>query len=64
MTTILIVFGVIELVIIGVSLIGFATMKEIAALIPLALLIYGSALNAVAFLLTMFVYDHVNISLK
>ena len=64
MTGILEFFGVIELVIIVFGLVSLTWWKEMESLLSVAVIVYGSGLNALAFLVTMVARDHVHISLR
>lgn len=61
MSTILIVFGCIELAILLFGFASFSWWKEMEALLGCAVLVYGTGINILAFLVTTALYDHVRI---
>lgn len=63
MTTILEVFGCIEIVILLFGFLSLLWWKEMESLLSLAVIIYGSGINALAFLVAIAVHDHVHISI-
>lgn len=60
MITILIVFACIELAIIILGLIPLLSWKGLEAVMGCAILAYGSAINAFAFVVTTVIFEHVH----
>ena len=62
MTTILEVFGGIELAVLLFGFLSLLWWREMESLLSLAVLVYGTGITILAFLVTIVVNDHVHIS--